>query len=422
MAVDKITGLYDFEEFMQISREYLAHNEGNFAVLIMDVSNFKYINKFYSRETGDVFIKEMADFFFTDNPYNICACRIDSEQFAMLVSMGKITRDEELSIISKLNTEFEDIMNSKYPDIYIHVYTGVYFMESLNEDLRQAFDKAKMSKAKMKGRFDISYNVYDPADYADKENIMEASNLFRKAAGDNRITIFLQPKIAANTEEVVGAEALARIVAEDGSIIPPARFIPALEQIGIIGALDSIMTEKVFELQKKWKDQGRRLFVVSVNVSRQEYVKTDFADKMIELSKRYKVPPEYVEFEILENMFVMNNALITQTTDILRDYGFRVSVDDFGSGYSSLNQIANMPADTVKMDISFARNSLNTKKGRIVVKSLINLLNNIDYDVVFEGIETEEQKELVASYGCNIIQGYFYSMPISVEEFEAKYF
>jgi diguanylate cyclase (GGDEF)-like protein len=422
MAVDKITGLYDFDEFMQISREYLAHNEGNFAVLIMDVSNFKYINKFYSRETGDVFIKEMADFFFTDNPYNICACRIDSEQFAMLVSMGKITRDEELSIISQLNTEFEDIMNSKYPDIYIHVYTGVYFMESLNEDLRQAFDKAKMSKTKMKGRFDISYNVYDPADYADKENIMEASNLFRKAAGDNRITIFLQPKIAANTEEVVGAEALARIVAEDGSIIPPARFIPALEQIGIIGALDSIMTEKVFELQKKWKDQGRRLFVVSVNVSRQEYVKTDFADRMIELSKRYKVPPEYVEFEILENMFVMNNALITQTTDILRDYGFRVSVDDFGSGYSSLNQIANMPADTVKMDISFARNSLNTKKGRIVVKSLINLLNNIDYDVVFEGIETEEQKELVASYGCNIIQGYFYSMPMSVEEFEAKYF
>lgn len=422
MAVDKITGLYDFEEFMQISREYLAHNEGNFAVLIMDVSNFKYINKFYSRETGDVFIKEMADFFFADNPYNICACRIDSEQFAMLVSMGNITRDEELSIISQLNTEFEEIMNSKYPDIYIHVYTGVYFIESLNEDLRQAFDKAKMSKAKMKGRFDISYNVYDPADYTDKENIMEASNLFRKAAGDNRITIFLQPKISANTEEVVGAEALARIVAEDGSIIPPARFIPALEQIGIIGALDNIMTEKVFELQKKWKDQGRRLFVVSVNVSRQEYVKTDFADKMIELSKRYKVPPEYVEFEILENMFVMNNALITQTTDILRDYGFRVSVDDFGSGYSSLNQIANMPADTVKMDISFARNSLNTKKGRIVVKSLINLLNNIDYDVVFEGIETEEQKELVASYGCNIIQGYYYSMPISVEAFETKYF
>ncbi|MCR5100643.1 MAG: bifunctional diguanylate cyclase/phosphodiesterase [Butyrivibrio sp.] len=421
MSRDPLTGLYDFKDFIELTTKYVAENEGSYAIVTNDVSNFKYINKFYSVETGNLFISEMAKFFFTDNPHTVYACRIDSEQFTMLARIDGISREDEVARIENYNIKFEEIMNSRYPDIYIHVYTGVYFLENSNENMRQAFDKSKMSKSKMKGRYDISCQVYDPKDYIIKESVMGASNLFRKAVSDDRILVYLQPKISSKKSSLTGAEALVRIIDEGGRIVPPAEFIPALEQIGIIGMLDRIMVEKVFALQKKWKSEGRELFVISVNISRQEYIKSDFSDRMIELSRKYKVPPEYIEFEILENMFITNsNAIITSTNE-LREFGFRVSIDDFGSGYSSLNQVANLPADTVKMDITFARVCLKTKKGRTVVKSLIHMLNDIDFDVVFEGIETEEQKDLVNSYGCDVIQGYYYSMPIPVEEFEKKF-
>lgn len=375
MAVDFITGLPDFNEFITICDEHLDNNSrGRFAVVINDVSNFKFINKLYSHETGDLFIRDMADFFFRNNPHVICACRIDSEQFSALLDIKGLSREEELEFIAIKNAEFEQLMSNKFPDIFIHVYTGVYFMPNNKESFRLAYDKAKMSKARIKGHLDVSYCVYDPEDYEVSENIMEASSLFRRALDEDRIVAFLQPKYSVSKDCVVGAEVLARIIEIDGSIVPPGRFIPALEKTGIIGTLDRIMIEKTFALVKRWKEEGKQLIPISVNVSRQVFIKPDFVDHMKQLQKVYDVPPEYVDFEILESMFVDNMDYIVNTTNELRKYGFNVSMDDFGS------------------------------------------------HIVFEGIETEEQKDLVSGYGCDVIQGYFYSKPIPVKEFEDKYF
>ena len=181
------------------------------------------------------------------------------------------------------------------------------------------------------------------------------------------------------------------------------------------------MIEKVFELQRRWINEGREVFTISVNVSRQRFTKGDFTDMAIALQKKYNIPPFLIEFEIVESVFIENTDTIVNTTNQLRSYGFLVSVDDFGSGYSSLNQIANMPADTIKLDHIFASKSLYTDKGRILIRTLINLLHQIDYNVVFEGIETLEQKQLVESYGCDLIQGFYYSRPIPVSDFENKY-
>ena len=421
MAKDALTGLYDFLEFSDICKNHLANNPGNYVIVVNDVSNFKYINKFYSKETGDFFIKEMALYFHVNNPRSVCACRLDSEQFCTLLEIGDTSHNDELDRIATMNKVFENKMSGQFPDIFIHVYTGIYFFGNYNEDFRSAFDKAKRSKASIKGRFDIPYQVYDPERFLDNEIVMEASSTFRRALQDDRVTVFLQPKFSVSENKAIGAEALARIISETGDIIPPARFIPALEQTGIIGVLDMLMVEKVFKLQKKWMEEGRTLFPISINISRQEYIKDTFADQMIELQKKYAVPSYCIEFEILESMFVDNDSLIISTTNALRAYGFRVSVDDFGSGYSNLNQIANMPADTIKMDNSFVRTSLTTEKGCVVIKSLIQLLHEIDYNIVFEGIETEEQKDAIVSMGCDVIQGFYYSKPIPVSEFEKKF-
>ncbi|MBR1477214.1 MAG: GGDEF domain-containing protein [Lachnospiraceae bacterium] len=422
MAVDFITGLPDFNEYVQICSEHLENNsKGNFVVVINDVSNFKFINKFYSHETGNLFIREMAKFFYSNNPHVVCACRIDSEQFSALLDIGRASQAAELNHIAIMNAQFEQLMSAKYPDIFIHVYTGVHFLENTKEEFRLAYDKAKMSKSKIKGQLDKSYNVYNPDDYEISENIMESMSLFNRAKENDRIVAFLQPKFSVSQDKVVGAEVLARIEEIDGSIIPPGRFIPALEQTGIIGVLDSIMINKCFGIIKKWQEEGKELIPISVNVSRQVFIKPDFVDSMKQLLKEYKIPAEYIDFEILESMFVENMDLIVNTTNALREAGFKVSMDDFGSGYSSLNQIAYIPADTIKLDNMFARKSLGTDKGRHVVKSVIEMLHGIDYHIVFEGIETAEQRDLVSGYGCDVIQGYFYSKPIPVKEFEENY-
>ncbi|MCR5515577.1 MAG: EAL domain-containing protein [Lachnospira sp.] len=421
MGVDTITGLYDFNEFLNRAKAHISKYASQYAIIINDVSNFKYINKFYSKQTGDVFIDDMARYYLVGNPRSVCACRIDAEQFATVLDLGDIHIDNELKRIVWMNEEFEKVMNNKFPDIYIHVYTGIYFFSDTKVDLREAFDKAKMAKASIKGKLDIPYKVYDPNEFINKENEMEASNLFRKAHQEDRVVAFLQPQFSFKDKKVVGAELLSRIIDEEGDIVEPRYYISTLEQTGIISALDKLMTEKAFAILRRWEDEGRDLMPISVNVARQEYVKPDFVKRMKDLQRMFNVAPKYIEFEILESSFLENSDLILKTTNELREFGFQVSVDDFGSGYSSLNQIATIPADTIKLDKKFASKSLKTEKGKVVVKSLIRMLKDIDYKIVFEGIETEVQYELARDYECDLIQGYIIDKPIPVSKFEERY-
>lgn len=421
MGVDSITGLYDFNEFLSRAKAHIAKYNSNYAIIINDVSNFKYINKFYSKETGDVFIDDMAKYYLVGNPRSVCACRIDAEQFVTVLDLGDINPNNELKRIVWMNEEFEKVMNNRFPDIYIHVYTGVYFFRDNKIDIREAFDKAKIAKTSIKGKLDIPFKVYDPEEYIHKENEMEASNLFRKAHQDDRVIPFLQPQFSFKENRVVSAELLSRIIDEDGDIVEPKYYISTLEQTGIISTLDKLMTEKAFAILRRWLDEGRDLMPLSVNVARQEYVKPDFVKRMKDLQRMFNVPPEYIEFEILESSFLENSDLIYKTTKELRDFGFHVSVDDFGSGFSSLNQIATLPADTIKLDKKFASSSLKTEKGKIVVKSLVKMLKDIDYNVVFEGIETEEQYEFAKENNCDFIQGFIIDKPIPVSKFEEHY-
>ena len=421
MQYDTLTGLLSKQDFHDTCEKYIKEGSKKLVLISSDVSNFKYINEFYGRDTGDEFIKTMADYFYKDNPRCLAACRKGSDQFRGLYDLGDFSHDRELERIVDMNTAFEDMMNKKYPNVYIHVYTGVYFISDSSEDADTALDRAHIAKKQAKGKFDVKFQVYNQNDMTTMLNNMRMSNMFIHACRQGRLLMYLQPKFSISKNKIVGAEALVRIQDDHSNIIPPAQIIPVLESTGVIDTLDNIMIEKVFELQRRWINEGREVFTISVNVSRQRFTKGDFTDMAIALQKKYNIPPFLIEFEIVESVFIENTDTIVNTTNQLRSYGFLVSVDDFGSGYSSLNQIANMPADTIKLDHIFASKSLCTDKGRILIRTIINLLHQIDYNVVFEGIETLEQKQLVESYGCDLIQGFYYSRPIPVSDFENKY-
>ena len=182
------------------------------------------------------------------------------------------------------------------------------------------------------------------------------------------------------------------------------------------------MLDKIFALQNECIRRGYKPVPVSVNISRQKFTSSDLFDYVIALQKKYDVDPSLVQLEILETTFIDALEAMVDVIEKLRRNGFRINVDDFGSGYSSLNQIASIPADIIKFDRVFASRSLKNDKGRKVIKSLIEMLRSVNYDLVFEGVETKEELDAVVSYGCDVIQGFYFDKPLPVSEFISKYY
>ncbi len=418
---DYLTGLMGTGEYIRECERIVKEGNRKLAFITNDISNFKYVNDLYSMEEGDKFINEMAHFFYIDNPKCLAACRTGCDQFRGVFDITGRTNDEEVDIIIDMNSVFEKKMSAKYPNVFFHVYTGLYFWEEEETDVRLAIDRANLAKKLTKGKFNIKCQVYTAEDFRIQTEQMEISNMFLHACDNDGLLVYLQPKFSVSRNCVVGAEALVRLDDGKGGLIPPGRFIPVLETNGMIGKLDEIMIEKVFVLQKKWLDEGCQPFTISINVSPLEFSKEGFPEMVIGLQKKYNVPPHLIELELLESMVADAGDTIMESINTLREYGFKISVDDFGVGYSNLNKIANMPADVIKLDRVFAYQGLYNDKGRKVIKSLIQMLHDIDYKVVFEGIETEEERDLAYSYGCDLIQGFFYSKPIPAVEFGEKY-
>lgn len=418
---DYLTGLLGTGEFIRECERIVEEGGRKLAFITNDISNFKYVNDLYSMEEGDRLINEIAHFFYIDNKACLAACRTGCDQFRGIIDITGLSNEEEVQRIIAMNDRFESLMAEKYPNVYIHVYTGVYFLEEGETDVRVAIDKAHVAKKLSKGKFNIKCQVYDPADFELQTDQMAVVNQFVHACDNDGIMVYLQPKFSVSRNCVVGAEALARMIDPNDGIIPPGRFIPVLESTGMISKLDEIMIEKTFQLQRKWIGEGRLSVPVSVNVSPITFSKEQFAELVISLQQKYEIPSNLVELEVLESTVMDAEDSVFKAINELRANGFKVSVDDFGSGYSNLNQIAGIPADTIKLDRAFASKGLKSEKGKKVVKALIQMLHDIEYSVVFEGIETKEERDLAYSFGCDVIQGYFYSRPVPVNEFETKF-
>ena len=414
-------GMTGHDAFNDRIREIVSAGEHKVVLMALDISNFKYINDFYGMDEGDKVMKDIADYYFVNEPLCLASHGIGFDQFRAAYCVDGMTKEEVVDYITKKNTEFEALLSSRYPLVYQHVYVGLYFYDDASLDVRMAVDRANLAKKSTKGRFDIPCCVYSQDNCNEYLEHMDMSNEFVKACKEDRIEVYYQPKISVSEKKAVGAEALVRMKSNDGTVISPAKFIPVLEDTGMIGKLDDIMLEKVFRFQRMLMDKGFAPIPVSVNISRQRFTSSDLLKYVLNLQEKYNVGSEYVELEILETTFIDALDAMVDVINALRQRGFRINVDDFGSGYSSLNQIASIPADIIKFDRVFASRSLKSDKGRTVIKSLIEMLKSVDYDLVFEGVETKEDLDLVVGYGCDVIQGFYFEKPIPEQEFISKY-
>ncbi len=422
MERDKLTGLLLFNDFLTEATNKLAECDENDTILVIstDITKFKYINRLYGYEAGDRLIQQLAEICVMQEGY-VVACRPYSDHIVSLFNIGNLTWNEFEERLKNIHDDFVSKHKMEFPKASLHLNTGVHVIESKYENIASAIDKANVARRSVKGNYNVPCARYNQKIEETKEGDAKIIPIFDKALEEKSILVYFQPKVSVSENAVVGAEALTRLKDEDGSIIPPDLFINVLENSGKILELDWYVMRYVFAKVREWLDEGKTPKRVSINLSKLHFYYDNLVTDIIKEFDSYDISPEYIEFEVTESVFFEEAQLIISKIEKLRERGFRVSVDDFGAGYSSLNLIGILPVDIIKLDKGFIKNSLGNNKGKNIIKGLISILNEIDMEIVCEGIETREEEKIVYEFGCDSMQGFLYDKPIPVEDFERKY-
>ena len=421
MNSDKLTNLLYFDDFKKEADRIIAEEGTDYILISMNISNFRYINDVYGYEAGDELLKQLAEYFYFHNPNARLGSRMHADHFVILTDGNGDSKEKLFQRFSARHAEFSRRMESKYPLAKIHVNAGACQIGRDFRSISEIVDKAELARKSIVDSYVENIAFYS-AELAQKVDLeRRVIPMFEQAMKDERILIYLQPKFIIDTQELAGAEALARIRDAKGNVVPPNQFIPTLEKAGIISELDGYVVEQVYGLVESWIDRGIVPVPVSVNLSRLDLTYEAKWDEIIRKVEKYRVPKQYIEYEVTETVFLEDIEFITAKLGNIQKMGYKISMDDFGSGYSSLNTVGILPVDIIKFDRGFVQNSLNTSKGIKIMSGIIDIFRRIGLEVICEGVETKEEESMVAACGCNLVQGYLHDRPLPIKEFEEKY-
>ncbi len=421
MQEDKLTKLLYFDNFKKEADKIITMEKADYILISMNISNFRYINDVYGYEAGDELLKQLAEYFYFNNPNARLGSRMHADRFVILTAGNESTEEKLFHRFFEKHAEFSKRMESKYPLAKIHVNAGACRIDGDFRSVSEIIDKAELARKSIVDSYveNIAFYSEAIAEKADRER--RVIPMFEQAMKDERVLIYLQPKFTINTQQLAGAEALVRIKDTEGEVVPPAAFIPTLEKRGLISDLDSYVVEQVYALVRSWIDRGIEPVPVSVNLSRLDLMYEMKWEETLKSLEKYQVPKQYIEYEVTETVFLEDMEYITAKLGSIQKMGYKVSMDDFGSGYSSLNTVGVLPVDIIKFDRSFVQNSINTGKGIQIMSGIIDIFKRIGLEVICEGVETKEEENMVGSCGCNLVQGYLHDKPLPLQEFEEKY-
>lgn len=419
MRTDDVTALLKYEDFIE-QAEYERHKHAGkkLVMITMDFSNFNYINNMYGYNEGDKLLRQAADEFLRGCRGFLCGCRMYSDHFAALFEHDN--HNDWLQMLTVNRGDYLRDTREKFAATFLQLYIGIYFWES-GVPVKKAIDKANIARKMVKGNHREPVCVYLPEYEKKYFRDAEMIALLKRSVADDSVIMLLQPKISLETGEIIGAEALARLKGTDGSIYLPDDFIPTLESVGYITALDNAMLVKALRIIRKWEDEGYKPVPISVNWSYPHFLHSTLAKDLKALADKAGVDPRYIEFEITERMFTKDLDTVIPILKEMREEGFEISVDDFGSGYSSFNVMGILPIDTIKIDKGFLDSCFNNERGKQLIQGVIDVIKKVKLQMVCEGVETKEQADMLKDFGCENVQGYLYDKPLMPEEFEEKY-
>lgn len=423
---DAVTGGSNWNYFLEQSRKILCrlwNTNHTYAVIDLHMIRFQDYCACYGGREGDALLKKINGFLQMNMNRGETFARFAKADFGLLLRCTDAKQCEKRlkKMLVELTGVKKDKMMSFCAGVYVLRPAANRKAQSRRQiDLDQIYHFASAARGTMRGKDGEYIKIFDQQILQEQiwkhkvEETMEAALL------NGEFQLYLQPKYHPVTEKILGAEALVRWISEEDGLIPPDRFIPIFEENGFITRLDDYMISQVAKLQSEWKIDGQKQIPVSVNISRVNFVKEDLAEHICHLVDGYGADHGGIELELTESAFFGNKERLLSILKDLKMCGFRLSMDDFGAGYSSLNSLKDLPIDVLKLDMDFFRGEDTQERGEIVVKETIRLAKALHMKIVAEGIEKKEQVEFLAEQGCDMIQGFYFAKPMPVAQFNEK--
>ena len=416
---DEISGIYNKNAFLRRASQYLnQHPNGDYILERWDIDNFKVYNDIFGTEEGNEYLRRIGSYYLNNAknvPGLILYARYEADHFVTLRDAAYFDPEETVRRIQ------DYFANTKQQTFNFSPRIGLYRIDNETKDVTLMCDRALLALKSIKNDYDKRYAWFKSIMRDSLMREHEIVNQMRSALKEGQFKVYFQPQVNYTTGALTGAEALVRWIHPEKGIISPGDFIPIFEKNGFIFELDTFIWEEVCNYMNQWKQRGIQTppISISVNISQKDLYQPDIVDRIIILPKKYDISPSELHLEITESAYIDNPERLIQIVMRLREAGFRVEMDDFGSGYSSLNTLKNVPVDMLKLDMKFlSSKSEDSSKGGKILSAIIRMANEIDLPVIAEGVETKAQADFLKSIGCHFMQGFFFSRPVPPSEFE----
>ena len=415
---DQLTGIMSYEKFRMEAVRVLK--KGDYSTLIfLGIQNFSRINDEYGYEIGDQILRAFAKEVARRLEEGELFCRIKGDDFAALISPTRFRKDTHV-IMGEISNDITSAFRERFPNISIACFAGVYTVPEGEGYISRCLDKAmKARKMALRNLYETGGIYVYTKEFERREKEKEAMNRTMKDSLEKGyFRVFFQPKVNIVTNKIVGAEALVRLMGEDGTLISPGKFIPLAEENGMIVEIDEFVYEETFKLMRKWLDEGKEVPLISVNLSRLHLLDDNLPMRIKQLSDKYELEPKQIELEITESIFFEDTERLIEMIKRLKGIGYVISMDDFGAGFSTLNLLKSMPVDVIKLDGGFFLKNELDDKNKAVISAIMRLADNLGFETVSEGVETSEQVAFIKEQGSKCVQGYYFYKPMPADEFK----
>ncbi|MEF9919739.1 MAG: GGDEF domain-containing protein [Erysipelotrichaceae bacterium] len=412
---DPITGYGNHAKFSLDSKRLLNDNKHlNYVMIEFDINKFKLINDIYGTKRGDEILTKICEVLNELINDNESFSRTSADIFNILMvdkgNTNTLLRIKELQ--HKIETPIDDYK--------IKMSFGIYPIINRHLDINVYCDRANLSKQIARESKSVNYHFFKDENRLELINEKEMEDVFESALINHEFKLFLQPKYSLKTERIAGAEALVRWQRSKDKYIQPNEFIPLFEKNGFITKLDYYMFENVCQMIQNWKKtiKAEDIPRISVNISRVHLNSKELPIKLLEIAAKYQINPNEIEIELTESVMITAEDQVLGMLHQIKNAGFLLSIDDFGRGYSSLSSLSDIPADFVKIDKVFLDHSIENERGRIILLNIIKMIKDLDLISIAEGVETEEQIDLLKDAGCDYVQGFYFSKAIPIKAFK----
>nr|WP_302666049.1 EAL domain-containing protein [uncultured Agathobaculum sp.] len=415
---DELTGAYNRTYFCKLMEQRIARGESG-ALIALNIHNFKYINDTYGTHRADQLLCKMKDILATNLREGEILCRPSGDCFYLTVSdyLPEDIKRRVEGLRAQMKVMAEDLLDGYRISLYCGAVSSATSPDLSNTQTNLNCLIVALAHAKRESGSVVC--MYNDSMHQEEQLRQYIEANMHRALAENEYQVYLQPKMNLRTGQIDSAEALVRWKTKERGLLFPDQFIPLFEHNGFCKQLDLYMLEKSCQLLRSWMDAGIPPITISINQTKALFVSDDYVDALLEITSRYQVSPQYIVLEILEGLAFENSEQLNDTIARLNHAGFRVSMDDFGSGYSSLNTLGKLHIDQIKLDRMFLMDLRQEQRSSQyeVMRSIFSLAKTLGIETVTEGVETQKDEELVRSMGCDYGQGYYYSKPIPADVF-----